>query len=149
MVMIMTTIMREKDMQATPTSAPVMPTRQEYRDGMNKLRARLNCPVLSPDDQAIADELREFDWDSQSRNGTQALPLWPEQDTPAKRPTVDDYLKKQYQANMMARYPEFERRTDTDVAAIKQALDQMYVFNIIVVMAVVFALVIAVFAWLI
>lgn len=50
---------------------------------------------------------------------------------------------------MMARYPEFERRTDTDVAAIKQALDQMYVFNIIVVMAVVFALVIAVFAWLI
>lgn len=61
MVMIMTTIMREKDMQATPTSAPVMPTRQGYRDGMNKLRARINCPVLSPDDQAIADELREFD----------------------------------------------------------------------------------------
>ena len=51
-----------------------------------------------------------------------------------KRPSVDDYLKKQYQKNMLARYPEFERRTDCDIAQLKRALDQMYVFNAIVVM---------------
>lgn len=145
MVMTMTTMMKKTDAQsvrqAMPTlptrdersrkfsgianSGPTLPTRDEYRDGMNQLRAQLDCPVLSVDDQALADDLREYDWSAEHSSPAMPMP---------KRPSVDDYLKKQYQKNMLARYPEFERRTDCDIAQLKRALDQMYVFNAIVVM---------------
>lgn len=158
--MTMTTMMKKTDAQsvrqAMPTlptrdersrkfsgianSGPTLPTRDEYRDGMNKLREQLDCPVLSVDEQALADDLSEYDWSAEHSSPAATIP---------KRPSVDDYLKQQYQKNMLARYPEFERRTDTDIAALKHALDQMYVFNVIMVMALVFALVIAAFAWLI
>lgn len=121
----MTMTMKKTDMQSAAADAPVLPTRDNYRDGINKLRHRINCPVLSADEQAIADDLREFDWEAQSASPAAKIP---------KRPTVSDYLKKQYQANMLARYPEFERRTDCDIAQLRRALDQMYVFNAIVVM---------------
>ncbi len=106
-------------------SGPTLPTRDEYRDGMNKLREQLDCPVLSVDEQALADDLSEYDWSAERCSPAATMP---------KRPSVDDYLKQQYQKNMLARYPEFERRTDTDIAALKHALDQMYVFSAIVVM---------------
>ena len=108
-----------------PLILPMMPARETYRDGMNKLRAQIDCPVLSLEEDDIADELRDYDWEVQSASPAAKIP---------KRPTVSDYLKKQYQANMLARYPEFERRTDGDIAQLKRTLDQMYVFNIIVVM---------------
>ena len=108
-----------------PLILPMMPARETYRNGMNKLRAQIDCPVLSLEEDDIADELRDYDWEVQSASPAAKIP---------KRPTVSDYLKKQYQANMLARYPEFERRTDGDIAQLKRTLDQMYVFNIIVVM---------------
>jgi len=107
--------------------ATPLPTRDDYRDGMNKLRDQIDCPVLSPDDQAMADELRGYEWSAQTRFGTPAMPK-------PERPTVDDYLKKQYQANMLARYPEFEATTETDIATLQHQMSQMYVFNMIVVM---------------
>lgn len=158
--MTMTTMMKKTDAQsvrptvpALPTrdersrkfsgiahSGPTLPTRDEYRDGMNKLREQLDCPVLSVDEQALADDLSEYDWSAEHSSPAATMP---------KRPSVDDYLKQQYQKNMLARYPDFECRTDKDIAALKNAVDQMYVFNVIMVMALVFALVIAAFAWLI
>ncbi len=123
MVMMMTNTTMKKP--PNTLNVPVLPSADDYRDGMNKLRHRINCPVLSPDEQAMADELRDYDWDAQSASPAAKIP---------KRPTVSDYLKKQYQANMLARYPEFERRTDCDIAQLRRALDQMYVFNAIVVM---------------
>lgn len=140
--MTMTTMMKKTDAQSVRPTLPTLPTRDEYRDGMNKLREQLDCPVLSVDEQALADALSEYDWSAERRSPAATMP---------KRPSVDDYLKQQYQKNMIARYPDFERRTDTDIAALKHALDQMYVFSAIVVMllALVFALVIAAFAWLI
>lgn len=143
--MTMTTMMKKTDAQsvrqAMPTlptrdersrkfsgianSGPTLPTRDEYRDGMNKLREQLDCPVLSVDEQALADDLSEYDWSAERSSPAATMP---------KRPSVDDYLKQQYQKNMLARYPDFERRTDTDIAALKHALDQMYVFSAIVVM---------------
>lgn len=125
MVMTMTTTMNRTAAQSVRPTAPTLPTRDEYRDGMKKLRDKLSCPVLIVDEQALADDLLEYDW-SVERNSSIA--------TTPKRPSVDDYLKQQYQKNMLARYPEFERRTDTDIAALKHALDQMYVFSAIVVM---------------
>lgn len=158
--MTMTTMMKKTDAQsvrqAMPTlptrdersrkfsgianSGPTLPTRDEYRDGMNKLREQLDCPVLSVDEQALADDLSEYDWSAEHSSPAATMP---------KRPSVDNYLKQQYQKNMLARYPDFECRTDKDIAALKNAVDQMYVFNVIMVMALVFALVIAAFAWLI
>ena len=158
--MTMTTMMKKADAQSVPptvpalptrversrkfsgiaNSGPTLPTRDEYRDGMNKLREQLDCPVLSVDEQALADDLSEYDWSAERCSPAATIP---------KRPSVDDYLKQQYQKNMLARYPDFECRTDKDIAALKHALDQMYVFNVIMVMALVFALVIAAFAWLI
>lgn len=136
----MTTTMNRTAAQSVRPTAPTLPTRDEYRDGMNKLRDKLSCPVLSVDEQALADDLLEYDW-SVERNSSIA--------TTPKRPSVDDYLKQQYRDNMLARYPDFECRTDKDIAALKNAVDQMYMFNVIMVMALVFALVIAAFAWLI
>lgn len=123
MVMMMTNTTMKKP--PNTLNVPVLPSADDYRDGMKKLRHRINCPVLSPDEQAIADELRDYDWGAQSASPAAKIP---------KRPTVSDYLKKQYQANMLARYPEFERRTDCDIAQLRRALDQMFVFNAIVVM---------------
>lgn len=143
--MTMTTMMKKADAQsvrqAMPTlptrdersrkfsgianSGPTLPTRDEYRDGMNKLREQLDCPVLSVDEQALADDLSEYDWSAERSSPAATMP---------KRPSVDDYLKQQYQKNMLARYPDFECRTDKDIAALKHALDQMYVFSAIVVM---------------
>lgn len=158
--MTMTTMMKKTDAQSVPptvpalptrversrkfsgiaNSGPTLPTRDEYRDGMNKLREQLDCPVLSVDEQALADDLSEYDWSAEHSSPAATIP---------KRPSVDDYLKQQYQKNMLARYPDFECRTDKDIAALKNAVDQMYMFNVIMVMALVFALVIAAFAWLI
>lgn len=143
--MTMTTMMKKTDAQsvrqAMPTlptrdersrkfsgianSGPTLPTRDEYRDGMNKLREQLDCPVLSVDEQALADDVSEYDWSAERSSPAATMP---------KRPSVDDYLKQQYQKNMLARYPDFECRTDKDIAALKHALDQMYVFSAIVVM---------------
>lgn len=138
--MTMTTMMKKADAQSVRQAMPTLPTRDEYRDGMNKLREQLDCLVLSVDEQALADDLSEYDWSAERSSPAATIP---------KRPSVDDYLKQQYQKNMLARYPDFECRTDKDIAALKHALDQMYVFNVIMVMALVFALVIAAFAWLI
>ena len=141
----MTTMMKKTDAQSVPptvpalptrversrkfsgiaNSGPTLPTRDEYRDGMNKLREQLDCPVLSVDEQALADDLSEYDWSAERSSPAATMP---------KRPSVDDYLKQQYQKNMLARYPDFECRTDKDIAALKHALDQMYVFSAIVVM---------------
>ena len=106
-------------------SGPTLPTREEYRHGINKMRAELSCPVLRIDEEDIGQELRDYDWNAQPESPASAIP---------KRPSVNEYLKKQYQKNMLARYPEFERRTDCDIAQLRRALDQMYVFNAIVVM---------------
>lgn len=135
-----TRVERSRKFSGIANSGPTLPTRDEYRDGMNKLREQLDCPVLSVDEQALADDLSEYDWSAEHSSPAATMP---------KRPSVDDYLKQQYQKNMLARYPDFECRTDKDIAALKHALDQMYVFNVIMVMALVFALVIAAFAWLI
>ena len=137
---LLTRVERSRKFSGIANSGPTMPTRDEYRDGMNKLREQLDCPVLSVDEQALADDLSEYDWSAERSSPAATMP---------KRPSVDDYLKQQYQKNMLARYPDFECRTDKDIAALKHALDQMYVFNVIMVMALVFALVIAAFAWLI
>lgn len=122
MVMIMTATTKK---MPDPLILPMMPARETYRNGMNKLRAQIDCPVLSLEEDDIADELRDYDWEVQSASPAAKIP---------KRPTVSDYLKKQYQANMMARYPNFEATTENDIAKLKRTLDQMYVFNIIVVM---------------
>lgn len=140
MVMTMTTTMNRTAAQSVRPTIPTLPSRDEYRDGMNKLREQLDCPVLSVDEQALADDLSEYDWSAEHSSPAATIP---------KRPSVDDYLKQQYQKNMLARYPDFECRTDKDIAALKNAVDQMYMFNVIMVMALVFALVIAAFAWLI
>lgn len=128
MVMMMTAMTNKTTMKPTGGWIPTpLPTRDDYRHGMNKLRDQIDCPVLSPDDQAMADELRGYEWSAQTRFGTPAMPK-------PERPTVDDYLKKQYQANMLARYPEFEATTETDIATLQHQMSQMYVFNMIVVM---------------
>ena len=116
---------RSRKFSGIANSGPTLPTRDEYRDGMNKLREQLDCPVLSVDEQALADDLSEYDWSAERSSPAATMP---------KRPSVDDYLKQQYQKNMLARYPDFECRTDKDIAALKHALDQMYVFSAIVVM---------------
>lgn len=116
---------RSRKFSGIANSGPTLPTRDEYRDGMNKLREQLDCPVLSVDEQALADDVSEYDWSAERSSPAATMP---------KRPSVDDYLKQQYQKNMLARYPDFECRTDKDIAALKHALDQMYVFSAIVVM---------------
>ena len=121
MVMMMTNTTMKKP--PTPLDVPVLPSADDYRDGMNKLRAKTNCPVLSTDEQALADELREFDWDAPAHD-----------DYPhALRPSVDEYLKELYQKNMLARYPDFEAATENDIAKLKLQMDQMYVFNMVIV----------------
>lgn len=116
---------RSRKFSGIANSGPTLPMRDEYRDGMNKLREQLDCPVLSVDEQALADDLSEYDWSAEHSSPAATIP---------KRPSVDDYLQQQYQKNMLARYPDFECRTDKDIAALKHALDQMYVFSAIVVM---------------
>lgn len=113
-------IVRAKD----TFSIPVLPSADDYRDGMNKMRAKINCPVLSADEQAIADELREFDATAQAHDD---LP-------PVDRLNVAEYLKEQYQTNMLARYPNFEATTENDIAMLKLKMDQMFVFNTVIAM---------------
>jgi len=40
-----------------------MPSAEEYAQGMKKLRATANCPVLSPEDMLLAAELSDIDLD--------------------------------------------------------------------------------------
>ena len=134
MVMMMTNTTMKKP--PTPLDVPVLPSADDYRDGMNKLRAKTNCPVLSTDEQAMADELREFDWDAPAHDDY-PHPL---------RSSVDEYLKQQYQANMLARYPNFEATTENDIAKLKLQMDQMYVFNMVIV--VLLGLLLALGVWL-
>lgn len=123
------------------TAQPIMPTHEEYRHGMKKLRVQLNCPVLSLEKDDVADELREFNWSAQSNTDAPAMPnLHPQPSVDEylngevkNRPSVADYLKKRYQENMLARYPDFEANTETDIAALKLQMNQMYVFNMIIV----------------
>ena len=77
----MTMTTNKTDTQSAAADAPVLPSADDYREGMNKLRHRINCPVLSADEQAMADELREFDWSAQSASLAAQTP---------KRPTVSD-----------------------------------------------------------
>lgn len=135
MVMIMTATTKK---MPDPLILPMMPARETYRDGMNKLRAQIDCPVLSLEEDDIADELRDYDWEVQSASPAAKIP---------KRPTVSDYLKKQYQANMLARYPNFEATTENDIAKLKLQVDQMYVFNMVIV--VLLGLLLALGVWLI
>lgn len=121
----MTMTTNKTDTQSAAADAPVLPSADDYREGMNKLRHRINCPVLSADEQAIADDLRDYDWEAQSASPAAKIP---------KRPTVSDYLKKQYQANMLARYPNFEATTENDIAMLKHKMDQMFVFNTVITM---------------
>lgn len=137
----MTTIM-DKTRAKPDHHVPILPTREEYRHGMQKLRETIDCPVLSADEQALADELRGYDW---SADATDSSKTSADRD----RQSVDDYLKQQYQQNMLARYPEFERRTDSDIQALKLAVDQMYVFNVIVCLALLLGATCAVFVWIV
>lgn len=121
MVMMMTNTTMKKP--SAPLDVPVLPTADDYREGMNKMRARINCPVLSIDEQALADELREFDTTAQTHDDV----------PPVDRLNVAEYLKQQYQANMLARYPNFEATTENDIATLKLKVDQMFVFNTVVV----------------
>ena len=121
MVMMMTNTTMKKP--SAPLDAPVLPTADDYRDGMNKMRAKIDCPVLSTDEQALADELREFDATAQTHDDV----------PPVDRLNVHEYLKEQYRDNMLARYPNFEATTETDIATLKLKVDQMFVFNTVVV----------------
>ena len=134
MVMMMTNTTMKKP--PAPLDVPVLPSADDYRDGMNKMRAKINCPLLSTDEQAMADELREFDWDAPAHDDY-PHPL---------RPSVDEYLKQQYQACMLARYPDFEVATENDIAKLKLQMDQMYVFNMVIV--VLLGLLLALGVWL-
>ena len=109
---------------------------------MQKLRETIDCPVLSADEQALADELRGYDWSAEATDSSKT-------GADRDRQSVDDYLKQQYQQNMLARYPEFERRTDSDIQALKLAVDQMYVFNVIVCLALLLGATCAVFVWIV
>ena len=107
-----------------PLDVPVLPTADDYRDGINKMRAKVNCPVLTTDEQAMADELLEFDATAQTHD-----------DFPTThRPSVDEYLKQQYQKNMLERYPNFEAKTETDIAALRHQMCQTYVFNMVLML---------------
>lgn len=119
-----TRVERSRKFSGIANSGPTLPTRDEYRDGMNKLREQLDCPVLSVDEQALADDLSEYDRSAEHSSPAATIP---------KRPSVDDYLKQQHQKNMLARYPNFEATTENDIAKLKLQMDQMFVFNTVVV----------------
>lgn len=144
MVMMMTTTTKKS---TAPLDVPVLPSADDYREGMDKMRAKINCPVLSKEEQvlasslgelrahttssklstdaqALADELLEFDATAQSHDD---LP-------PVDRLNVAEYLKEQYQTNMLARYPNFEATTENDIAMLKLKMDQMFVFNTVIAM---------------
>ena len=124
MVMMMTNTTMKKP--PVPLDVPVLPSADDYRDGMNKMRAKINCPVLSADEQVMADELREFDWDAPAHD-----------DYPhGLRPSVDEYLKQQYQACMLARYPDFEAQTASDITALKHEISRLSDVNKVMVLLV-------------
>ena len=91
-------------------------------------------------DAEFAKELRDYDWSAEATDSSKPS-------ANRDRLSVDEYLKQQYQQNLLARYPEFERRTDSDIQALKLAVDQMYVFNVIVCLALLLGATFAVFVW--
>lgn len=109
--MTMTTMMKKTDAQSVPPTVPALPTRDEYRDGMNKLREQLDCPVLSVDEQALADTLASYpplratetvipdDWAIDQRKASK------------KRQSVAEFLKAQHREDLLKRMPRFEQET--------------------------------------
>lgn len=91
----------------------------------NEIPTQRSCSTLGlKQDVNIADELLTFNWEPKSHD-----------DFPtADRLSVGEYLKQQYRDNMLARYPNFEATTENDIARLKLEMDQMFVFNMIIVM---------------
>lgn len=86
-----------------------MPTNQDYAQGMNKLRATIDCPVLSLDEQVLADELADMDVMSEKRNNQSRTDVY---DNGLKnRMSVADFLKAQHRENLLKRLPRFEQDT--------------------------------------
>lgn len=123
MVMMMTNATTKKP--TAPLDVPVLPTADDYRDGMNKMRAKINCPALSADEQALADELCEFDWRAPAHD-----------DYPHELcPSVDEYLKQQYLENTVRRFGVFEASTDAELETLRQRLNKQSTINLLLAFA--------------
>lgn len=70
-----------------------------------------------------AEELRNFDWCAPS-----SIVPSPADDTPN-----DHSLKQRYQRNMLARYPDFEAQTATDIAELKNEVSRLSDMNKVMV----------------
>ncbi|MGP4950731.1 hypothetical protein ACTXGO_00960 [Psychrobacter sp. T6-1] len=115
------------DYAAGPATTLGMPSADEYAQGMKKLRARANCPVLSPEETLLAEELSDIDLDMPNAPQPESTPgkrmLWTDeyhQGKATKRPTVAEYLADQRRKDMIDRMPDFERFTHNELRGLKK-----------------------------
>lgn len=106
-----------------------MPSADEYREGMDRLRAEIDCPVLgvnamSPVAQA---DLAHANESMQSMNllaDADDLAMNKRCSCAAKRsrPSADEYLKAQHREALLKRLPAFEQNTITEIEELKQEM---------------------------
>ena len=156
--MTMTTMMKKTDAQSVPptvpalptrversrkfsgiaNSGPTLPTRDEYRDGMNKLRVKIDCPVLGCPQEQLAKELTEL---PSLRVDLADDAADAEQRASTKRKTVAEYLKERHREEMFKRWPQFEQDTQDQLSRMSAEIDslifKLFITNLIIAIAIV------------
>lgn len=82
---------------------------------------------ISHTHDTTAEELRNFDWCDSSNIASSHTDSKPSNHTPS-----DHALKQEYQENMLARYPDFEVQTATDITELKHEVSRLSDMNKVV-----------------
>lgn len=115
-----------------------MPTSEEYRDGINKLRVKIDCPVLGCPQEQLAKELTEL---PSLRVDLADDAADAEQRASTKRKTVAEYLKERHREEMFKRWPQFEQDTQDQLSRMSAEIDslifKLFITNLIIAIAIV------------
>lgn len=125
-----------------------MPTADDYAEGMKKLRAKANCPVLSPEETLLAQEFATYpDLDVEAP----VMPHdWAAEQLRAakKRKSVSEYLKEQHREDMLRRMPKFEQWTHDELRELRAEVARLGLNLMVTNLIIVAAVVIGGVAWL-
>ena len=83
---------------------------------------------ISHTHDTTAEELRNFDWYTSSNIASSHTDSKPSNHTPSNHA-----LKQEYQENMLARYPDFEVQTATDITELKHEVRRLSDMNKVMV----------------
>lgn len=110
---------------------PILPTAKQYRYGMNKRRASINCPVLGLEPEPTIDDYLSDDLRAAK-----------------KRKTVAEYLKSKHREALLERMPKFENDTNHALSELQSDVSDLSFRLMLTNWILAAAVIIGVIAWL-